>query len=184
MVTAFELCTAVAAGDSKKVSYLLVQGVNVNHKDYDSRTALHVAACEGLLGIAQELVYAGADPSIADRWGNTPLDEARRRGFTAMAATFEMELLSRGQDIPGDELVAGDWTGGVAAGAYDSPNMSSSLQKKKSFMKSGRALKEAALPSDPQAVPVFSPLPPEANAASTPGRPSRIRSQHSTPTHE
>ncbi len=185
-VTAFELCTAVAAADTKKVSHLLVQGVDINHKDYDARTALHVAACEGLLGIAQELVYAGADPSVPDRWGNTPLDEARRRGFTAMAATFEMELLARGQDIPGDEPVAGDWTGGVAAGVYDMPGLAASLGKSSRLQKIAPGVKVQHSPSDPAGVPMFSPRPPleAASTATTPTRPPRIRAQRTTPRHE
>ena len=47
--------------------------------DYDLRTALHLAASEGNLDAVAFLVdEAGADPSPIDRWGGTPLDDARR----------------------------------------------------------------------------------------------------------
>lgn len=59
--------------------------------DYDGRTALHLAAAEGNLQAAQSLVTTGhANPAaLRDRWGNTPLDEARRVGATAVTALLE-----------------------------------------------------------------------------------------------
>ena len=47
--------------------------------DYDKRTAMHLAASEGLLEMVKYLIdEAGADPSPVDRWGGTPLDDAVR----------------------------------------------------------------------------------------------------------
>lgn len=119
-VAAFELCTAANQGDLKQVSDLLVQGAAVNHQDYDKRTALHVAACEGHGPIVRELLKAGADPCLRDRWGYTPLDEARRRGYRDLAVAMEFELLAAGVPVPEDPLdveLDAPWTSGVAAGS-------------------------------------------------------------------
>jgi hypothetical protein len=74
------LCTAVARGDSDYLKRLLSNGMDPNLKDYDYRTPLHVAASEGLIFMAKLLLEAGASVFIKDRWGNTPLDEARMSG--------------------------------------------------------------------------------------------------------
>lgn len=73
------LCTAACNGDTSQLRTLIAQGVDVNEGDYDQRTALHLAASEGLLEVVQYLVCdAKADPSPIDRWGGTPLDDAIR----------------------------------------------------------------------------------------------------------
>lgn len=50
----------------------------VNFRDYDRRTAIHVAASEGHLEICQFLVQRGARINRSDRWGGSPLDDALR----------------------------------------------------------------------------------------------------------
>ena len=57
---------------------LLKAGINVNAADYDKRTASHIAAAEGNFAAIRLLAEYGADLSVADRWGNTVKDEARR----------------------------------------------------------------------------------------------------------
>ena len=47
-----------------------------NVGDYDKRTPLHVAACEGHLDMCQLLLEYGADPNAKDIYGNTPISEA------------------------------------------------------------------------------------------------------------
>ncbi|XP_028768743.1 potassium channel SKOR [Neltuma alba] len=74
------LCNAVARGDSDYLKRLLSYGMDPNTKDYDYRSPLHVAAAEGLFLMAKLLIEAGASVFIQDRWGNTPLDEARMCG--------------------------------------------------------------------------------------------------------
>jgi hypothetical protein len=71
---------AAARGDRAAMEKLL--GLNphhVNFRDYDRRTALHVAASEGHLDICKFLVEEkGCRINRSDRWGGSPLDDAHR----------------------------------------------------------------------------------------------------------
>ena len=69
---------AASQGDIKVVQAVLKFGnIDLNQGDYDNRTALHLAAGEGRLGIVKMLCEAGADANVEDRWGNRPLDDAK-----------------------------------------------------------------------------------------------------------
>lgn len=71
--------TAASEGDSEEVQAFLDFGsVDVNQGDYDHRTALHLASNEGHLEIVRMLCEAGADVCVQDRWGRSPLDDARK----------------------------------------------------------------------------------------------------------
>lgn len=51
--------------------------MDMEQRDYDSRTALHVAAAEGHTEVVRFLLEAcKVNPVPKDRWGNTPMDEA------------------------------------------------------------------------------------------------------------
>ncbi|MBN3285670.1 GLSL Glutaminase, partial [Polyodon spathula] len=70
---------AAYRGDVRSLRRYLLSGVDVNSVDYDSRSALHVAASEGHLEVIKFLIEnAGADHMAIDRWGNTPLQESLR----------------------------------------------------------------------------------------------------------
>lgn len=71
-------CWAAYEGDVAEMRRLVARGVNPAAGDYDGRTALHLAASEGRLKAVRYLIELGADLSAKDRWGNTPLDDARR----------------------------------------------------------------------------------------------------------
>jgi len=58
---------------------------HVNFRDYDRRTALHVAASEGYLDIVRLLLHRGARINRSDRWGGSPLDDAHRHRHTDVA---------------------------------------------------------------------------------------------------
>ncbi|XP_022741517.1 serine/threonine-protein kinase STY8-like [Durio zibethinus] len=60
-------------GDLEGINELLDSGTNVNFKDTGGRTALHVAACQGLTDVFQLLLDFGADVGPRDRWGSTLL---------------------------------------------------------------------------------------------------------------
>ncbi|XP_057840206.2 serine/threonine-protein kinase VIK isoform X2 [Cryptomeria japonica] len=53
-------------------------GVSPNLADYDKRTALHLASCEGHTDIVKILLEHKANVNFVDRWGSTPLSNARR----------------------------------------------------------------------------------------------------------
>jgi hypothetical protein len=76
------LLQACAQAEASRVTALLRSKdapVNVNFRDYDRRTALHVAASEGHLKICQVLIEDfGIRINRSDRWGGSPLDDAHR----------------------------------------------------------------------------------------------------------
>lgn len=63
-------------GDWEGIRELLDSGIDVNFKDVDGRTALHVAACQSRTDVVQLLLQRGADVNLEDRWGSTPLADA------------------------------------------------------------------------------------------------------------
>ena len=72
------LITAASEGNVEEVRTLLEFGsIDLNQGDYDHRTALHLAANEGHLEVVKLLCTAGADVNVKDRWGETPLDDAK-----------------------------------------------------------------------------------------------------------
>nr|QCT84044.1 potassium channel SKOR [Thinopyrum elongatum] len=83
------LCRVVAEGKIDLLRRLLRFGIDPNCRNYDRRTPLHVAAGEGLPLVAGMLVELGADVMARDRWGSTPLDEARRCGSKPVVRILE-----------------------------------------------------------------------------------------------
>ncbi|RZC46755.1 hypothetical protein C5167_039704 [Papaver somniferum] len=58
-------------GDLEGINQLLDSGINVNFRDTDGRTALHIAACQGCNDVVQLLIQKGAQIDPKDRWGST-----------------------------------------------------------------------------------------------------------------
>lgn len=75
-----KLLQAAALADVQGIQSLLALRPNhINFRDYDRRTALHVAASEGKLDIVKLLVERYNAPiNRSDRWGGSPLDDAHR----------------------------------------------------------------------------------------------------------
>lgn len=73
-----ELCLASAHGDISYIQSLIAKGCDINQGDYDLRTPLHLAVCERKYEAVRYLTLRGAKIDAKDRWGNSPLDEAKK----------------------------------------------------------------------------------------------------------
>jgi len=51
------------------------EGYNINSSDYDSRTALHIAAAVGNIDLVKWLIANGAKIKV-DRFGGLPIQDA------------------------------------------------------------------------------------------------------------
>ncbi|KAM6912880.1 60 kDa lysophospholipase [Xenentodon cancila] len=71
-------CSAAKIGDIEALEALKEMGSNLCLGDYDGRTPLHVAACEGHLKVVQYLLSHGASVYAKDHYGDTPLSNAVR----------------------------------------------------------------------------------------------------------
>lgn len=58
-------------GDIEGIKELLDSGIDANYRDIDDRTALHVAACQGLKDVVELLLDRKAEVDPKDRWGST-----------------------------------------------------------------------------------------------------------------
>ncbi|KAH9605867.1 hypothetical protein KSS87_001491 [Heliosperma pusillum] len=96
------LCTTVANGDSEYLKRLLSNGISPNSRDYDHRTPLHVAASQGLYLMAKMLIDAGANVFLKDRWGNTPVDEARMCGNKNLIKLLEDSKNAQSSKFPNE----------------------------------------------------------------------------------
>ncbi|XP_067405109.1 glutaminase kidney isoform, mitochondrial isoform X2 [Emydura macquarii macquarii] len=75
------LLFAAYTGDVSALRRFALSGMDMEQRDYDSRTALHVAAAEGHVEVVKFLLEAcKVNPFPKDRWNNTPMDEALHFG--------------------------------------------------------------------------------------------------------
>merc|ERR1711871_46885 len=113
-----ELLYAASEGDVSALETFLHAGTNLFLGDYDDRTALHLAASEGHLGVVKFLISSlPADPqkreqalNHCDRWGGTPTGDAKAGGH----ADCEQALIAAGgkagtnmhvdRDFHGDDI--------------------------------------------------------------------------------
>eukprot|EP00057_Strongylocentrotus_purpuratus_P023540 XP_011678014.1 PREDICTED: glutaminase kidney isoform, mitochondrial isoform X2 [Strongylocentrotus purpuratus] len=77
-------------GDASALRQYFLQGMDMAESDYDSRTALHLAAAEGHTECVEFLLEkCNVSPDVLDRWGHTPLDDARLFGHTGVVDILE-----------------------------------------------------------------------------------------------
>lgn len=74
----YRLLYAAATNELFLMKSLHIKGWKVNSYDYDGRTALHLAACNGNLQAVKYLVAHGANIEHKDARGNDPIQDAIR----------------------------------------------------------------------------------------------------------
>lgn len=78
LASKLELLYLAHEGKAEEIDLMISQGlVDVNFSDFDKRTALHVAACEGHTDVVSLLIDRGANVNARDRWESTPLSDAQ-----------------------------------------------------------------------------------------------------------
>ncbi|XP_038562703.1 glutaminase liver isoform, mitochondrial isoform X1 [Micropterus salmoides] len=84
---------AAFKGDVQALRRYFLSGVDVTAVDYDGRSALHVAAAEGHTEVIRFLLEnTGANPALKDRWGSSPLQEARTHNKEAAVQLLQGRL--------------------------------------------------------------------------------------------
>ncbi|XP_064860299.1 glutaminase kidney isoform, mitochondrial-like isoform X1 [Oncorhynchus nerka] len=84
------LMFAAYSGDVSALRRFALSLMDMELKDYDSRTALHVAAGEGHVDVVRFLTDAcKVNPFVKDRWGNIPLDDALQFGHGAVVKVLQ-----------------------------------------------------------------------------------------------
>jgi hypothetical protein len=66
------LCQIIVSNDIELLKIMIRAGINMNVKDYDDRTPLHIAGEAGLTKIYNILLKGGANPNAKDIWGKIP----------------------------------------------------------------------------------------------------------------
>nr|XP_014351593.1 PREDICTED: ankyrin repeat domain-containing protein 53 [Latimeria chalumnae] len=80
------------------MTYLLMQGAKINVQNSDRQTPLHKAASEGLQDCVAALVEAGADVSIKDTSGHTPIDLTKIWGHRKCCRYLSHIMWKQGKD--------------------------------------------------------------------------------------
>mmetsp|Transcript_8465 Transcript_8465/g.9756 ORF Transcript_8465/g.9756 Transcript_8465/m.9756 type:complete len:703 (+) Transcript_8465:108-2216(+) len=108
-----KLLQAAAIGNGAYIKYLLSENPqNIFFRDYDRRTALHVAASEGKLNIVKMLIETYNAPiNRSDRWGGSPLDDAHRHRHEAVVAYLRKKGASTGSTDHTMNLITAAVTG-------------------------------------------------------------------------
>lgn len=79
------LMWAAKNGHLCPMNQLLDYGANINKEDDNLETPLHWAVRGNHLESCRLLIERGADPSIRNRWGNTPYEYANFLGRTSIS---------------------------------------------------------------------------------------------------
>ncbi|XP_057807219.1 potassium channel SKOR isoform X2 [Salvia miltiorrhiza] len=88
---ALRVNSAAFYGDLYQLKSVIRSGADPNKKDYDGRTALHLAASRGYEDITLFLIQESVDINAEDNFGNTPLLEAIKNGHDKVASLLSKE---------------------------------------------------------------------------------------------
>uniref|UniRef100_A0A8C7GKW1 glutaminase n=1 Tax=Oncorhynchus kisutch TaxID=8019 RepID=A0A8C7GKW1_ONCKI len=94
------LMFAAYSGDVSALRRFALSSMDMELKDYDSRTALHVAAAEGHVEVVRFLTdTCKVNPFVKDRWSSIPLDDALQFGHGAVVKVLqEYQVACQEQD--------------------------------------------------------------------------------------
>ena len=90
---------AVSMEDMPSLQCMIARGISLRGADYDMRTPLHLAACEGYIAIAELLISHGVNINSQDRWGHTPLDDAHHHEQKSMITLLRKHNAVRSQVV-------------------------------------------------------------------------------------
>ena len=83
------LWQAAQEGHTEVVRFLVEEGkADVDKVNNDRSTPINIAAYNGQLEVVQFLLSKGADCTIEDKWGLTPLARAQEQGHAEVAAAL------------------------------------------------------------------------------------------------
>ncbi|XP_022350633.1 glutaminase kidney isoform, mitochondrial isoform X1 [Enhydra lutris kenyoni] len=101
------LLFAAYTGDVSALRRFALSAMDMEQRDYDSRTALHVAAAEGHVEVVKFLLEAcKVNPFPKDRWNNTPMDEALHFGHHdvfKILQEYQVQYTPQGESDNGKE---------------------------------------------------------------------------------
>jgi glutaminase len=81
--------SAASIGDLDELQRLYAAGVDLNEGEYDKRTGIHLAASEGHIEAVKFFIEKEVDVNPKDRWGGTPMADAKREGHKEVMALLK-----------------------------------------------------------------------------------------------
>ena len=97
-----QLLEAAQGGDLTEIMHLREEGFDLNATDYDLRSAAHLAATEGNEEVLRYFAEQGVNLCAKDRWGSTPIDDARKMGWDRLVDRMDMWINPPDMEYDGD----------------------------------------------------------------------------------
>ena len=101
-----KMCEYAAEGNVENIRVLAENGVDVSLGDYDDRTPLHLAACNGHTAVLEYLLkQESVLVNAVDRFGGTPFVDSIRHGRKGAAALLEEAGCVRTTDSKSKQVI-------------------------------------------------------------------------------